>query len=654
MHNQRFENEPNKRISRRAVLASLGAVGAAVALNKMTYSEAKEDRDAFARENRTGDDCCTNYSTQAAFAAAAIPPAIQSVFLHGYHFAGDGGVHVKKRVPAPSPVKAWHSQSADGAWWEVSEPIARPQMFGAKGDGIHDDTIAIQAVIDYGKEVYLPKGDYKVTKTLLITTTAQKISGAGMGFGYGRPNFVFTDFQPITRMIGEGTFAKRIMTRRKHRSSAASPKDDMMSTIIDVEADGVSISDLSLWLNADYSDATPGNYGDDISIGLFVGCRPAFKLRDVGVFGHFRKAGIYLDVTRSLQLPELTDLDGNSLPEGSSGGSFAGGDGTVLNNPFVYGALGPALAVLGAIHTGSAYYDEAAGAITDARGASGFSDFEVFGGRFYSAQHRSGRRTRNPTGYGAALARANMEAEDDFFPASLYIDGWAANPGSTTHGVGALRNMNFYGTRFTSCEAFRIRLGTCDQIKFLGTAWIEGGDFPSTAASWKDTLGVDINPNDYTNVTYGHIATHQTKTGQVVAQDVVGGLNQSWVFDYQRFLATDSNGRTRARSYDSGQVAIADDSAATIIPPAKGGWMSVTLGPDTAGPQRVRSGMVFYDVGSSLDIGAFNNGANFVVSTSDVTGTTGVDGNVTVAVQAGVIKIENRAGGSAVFRYTFF
>lgn len=155
-------------------------------------------------------------------------------------------MHVKKRVSAPSPVKGWHSQSADGSWWEVSEPIARPQMFGAKGDGNNDDTMAIQAAIGYGKEVYLPKGDYKVTKTLLITTTAQKISGAGMGYGYGRPNFVFTDFKPVTRIIGEGTFPKRIMTRCKHRSSAASPKDDTMSAIIDVEADSVSISDLSL------------------------------------------------------------------------------------------------------------------------------------------------------------------------------------------------------------------------------------------------------------------------------------------------------------------------------------------------------------------------------------------------------------------------
>lgn len=41
-----------------------------------------------------------------------------------------------------------------------------PQMFGAIGNGIADDTKAIQTAVDIGLPVYFPKGIYKVTKTI--------------------------------------------------------------------------------------------------------------------------------------------------------------------------------------------------------------------------------------------------------------------------------------------------------------------------------------------------------------------------------------------------------------------------------------------------------------------------------------------------------
>lgn len=638
-------------------------------MTKPVYDPQNIEGDVFLRTNFTGEDGRADFSTQALFAAATIPVVIQSVAVHGYWSAGDGGAHIKKRVAAPSTVEIWHSQSADGAWWEVSEAVIKPQMFGAKGDNVNDDTAAIQGAIDYGKEVYLPKGDYKVTKTLLITQTAQIIRGAGMGYGYGRPNFTFVDFEPVTRIIGTGTFSTRVMTRRKHRASAVDPKDDAMSTVIDVEADGVSISDLTIWLNANYSNTSPGNYGDEISMGLFVGCRPGFKLRDVGVFGHFRKAGIYIDVTRSLELPELTDLDGNTLPEGSSGASFAGGDGTVLINPFVYGPLGPSLAILGAINTGANYYDEATGLIPDTRGASGCSDFEVFAGRFYGAQHQSGRRTADPTGYGVALTRVNMEAESDFFPASLYIDGWAANSGSTTHGIGALRNMNFYSTRFTSCEAFRVRLGTCDQIKFLGTAWAEAGDFPSGQASWRDTAGTDINPNDYTLKTYGHFATHSTKTGRVTLQDAVGGINQTWVANFNRTNIIDAFGvsmvggliinkdtaNTASEIGGAFRTASLGDDIATSWPMPGANFcgvvaISTSNGADATAPR----GLFFVRQGVAPVALSMISVANITFTTGALANGAGVDGNVTISTHTdGRLYISNRSGAARTIAVQF-
>ncbi|NOV21641.1 hypothetical protein E5S70_37700 [Ensifer adhaerens] len=73
-------------------------------------------------------------------------------------------------------------------------------------------------------------------------------------------------------------------------------------------------------------------------------------------------------------------------------------------------------------------------------------------------------------------------------------------------------------------------------------------------------------------------------------------------------------------------------------------------------PDPLRSGIDFYDVGTAaFSATKFSAaGANFVALKTDVTGTTGTDGNVTVGVIAGNIRIENRVGSTQVFRYTFF
>lgn len=107
------------------------------------------------------------------------------------------------------------------------------------------------------------------------------------------------------------------------------------------------------------------------------------------------------------------------------------------------------------------------------------------------------------------------------------------------------------------------------------------------------------------------------------------------------------------------QVTIADDAVASITPPRKGGFMFVTCGGEGDYPSvELSGGMLYYDVGVSLrmDKGSvFGSPVSTQISTTtaDVTGTTGSDGNMTVAAQSGVIKIENRNGGSRTFQVTF-
>lgn len=40
--------------------------------------------------------------------------------------------------------------------------------FGATGNGLTDDTAYIQQALDQGREIYIPDGDYRITKTLLV------------------------------------------------------------------------------------------------------------------------------------------------------------------------------------------------------------------------------------------------------------------------------------------------------------------------------------------------------------------------------------------------------------------------------------------------------------------------------------------------------
>jgi hypothetical protein len=96
-----------------------------------------------------------------------------SLVILGYAAVGDGGfsIYGGRSSVAPSPVKAWHLQTADGDWWtlKAGRRVSIKQL-GAVGDRVADDTNAVKAARDYlvptGGEIYAPAGSYRITSQI--------------------------------------------------------------------------------------------------------------------------------------------------------------------------------------------------------------------------------------------------------------------------------------------------------------------------------------------------------------------------------------------------------------------------------------------------------------------------------------------------------
>ncbi len=63
------------------------------------------------------------------------------------------------------------------------QPVHNIRNLGAVGDGIADDSAAIQAVLDGGrKEVFIPAGVYRIAQTLKVDSFTTIVADPGRGF----------------------------------------------------------------------------------------------------------------------------------------------------------------------------------------------------------------------------------------------------------------------------------------------------------------------------------------------------------------------------------------------------------------------------------------------------------------------------------------
>lgn len=110
----------------------------------------------------------------------AVGTGITHLRTAGYSIAGDGGGALYKRVGS-EPSHQFKVQSADATWWEgvPERGVINGDAFGAAGDGVADDTAALQAAIDYAQQfisldlptIALGRGQYRITSPLTATTS---------------------------------------------------------------------------------------------------------------------------------------------------------------------------------------------------------------------------------------------------------------------------------------------------------------------------------------------------------------------------------------------------------------------------------------------------------------------------------------------------
>lgn len=90
-------------------------------------------------------------------------PAITNNTIPGSTISVQGKTHIFSSG-FYSPVR----DTGEGIWYMAVDP----EMFGAIGDGVHDDTSAFQQAIDSGKQIILRSNrNYKITNTLICCTT---------------------------------------------------------------------------------------------------------------------------------------------------------------------------------------------------------------------------------------------------------------------------------------------------------------------------------------------------------------------------------------------------------------------------------------------------------------------------------------------------
>ena len=160
----------------------------------------------------------------------------------------------------------------------TQRPWSDVRAFGAKGDGVADDTAAIQAAINFaGKRhsvVYFPPGSYKISSRLRLPPNVS-LQGVGVGFGSAlRP--VATDAITILGKDHQGGFG----FRNRIRGLTIMMNDAPASKAIDIDtAYSIKLEDVFV-----YESGKAG--------GIVIANAQHVSIEDVSVYGNGSGDGV--------------------------------------------------------------------------------------------------------------------------------------------------------------------------------------------------------------------------------------------------------------------------------------------------------------------------------------------------------------------------
>jgi hypothetical protein len=120
------------------------------------------------------------FDTRAAAAATSIPSGTNCFYTAGYSTVGDGGDALYVKISAPGTPQPWQFQSADGAWWQLTNDLVRPEHFGARANNSDDDTTPVKNWFSYALagmpgKIMLSGKTYKCGSTITLDGQGQSL-----------------------------------------------------------------------------------------------------------------------------------------------------------------------------------------------------------------------------------------------------------------------------------------------------------------------------------------------------------------------------------------------------------------------------------------------------------------------------------------------
>lgn len=140
-----------------------------------------------------------SYNTVALMKADTKLRVGQHVKTKGYYESNDGGA--AEYIITDTQSESNYQENLNNGLYAtlIIDKEINVKQFGAKGDGIHDDTSIIRNTVTKGKKIYFPTGTYLITETI---TLSNSVTLVGDGAKLGRANY-----NPKTIILSETTYA---------------------------------------------------------------------------------------------------------------------------------------------------------------------------------------------------------------------------------------------------------------------------------------------------------------------------------------------------------------------------------------------------------------------------------------------------------------